>query len=127
VAHILIGTESSASILITRLQAGQDFAKLAQEQSADDSKSRGGDLIWISPGKLPVEFMVAEQALKVGGFTNKPVNTRYGWHVIKALETRAGVAPPFDRVKGQLTINLQQDKYQRFLDERASKQRSNHV
>jgi peptidyl-prolyl cis-trans isomerase C len=116
VAHILIGTESSASILITRLQAGQDFAKLAQEQSADDSKSRGGDLIWISPGKLPVEFMVAVQALTVGGFTNKPVHTRYGWHVIKLLETRAGVAPPFDRVKGQLTTNLQQEKYQRFLD-----------
>lgn len=116
VAHILIATEPLASLVITRLQAGQDFAKLAQEQSADDSKTRGGDLGWISPGKIPVEFMNAVQGLKIGGFTNKPVHTRYGWHVIKLLETRPGSTLSFDSVKGQLTSNLQQEKYHQFLD-----------
>jgi peptidyl-prolyl cis-trans isomerase C len=117
VAHILTATESAASVVINRLRAGQDFGKIAQEQSADDSKTRGGDLGWIAPGRLPEEFMAAVQALKVGGFTSKPIHTRYGWHVIKLLEKRAGFASPFESVKAQLAQSLQQSAYQSFLED----------
>jgi peptidyl-prolyl cis-trans isomerase C len=115
VAHILVATEGAASVLITRLQSGQDFAKLATDESADDSKEKGGELGWISPGKLPPAFTDAVQSLKVNTFTAKPIHTAYGWHIIKLLETRPGTAPPFDQVKAQLAANLQQERYQQFL------------
>jgi peptidyl-prolyl cis-trans isomerase C len=117
VAHILVATESIASVLTTRLQAGQDFAKLAKDESADNTKTHGGDLGWIAPGKLPAAFTNAVQSLKVNEFTTKPVHTPYGWHIIKLLETRPGTAPPFDQVKAQLAENLQQERYQKFLDD----------
>jgi peptidyl-prolyl cis-trans isomerase C len=116
VAHILVATESLAAILITRLQGGADFAKLAREQSADDSKVRGGDIGWIAPGKLPVELTNAAEALKPGQITTRPVHTIYGWHVIKLLEVRAATPQSFEQVKAQLAANLQQTRYRQFLE-----------
>jgi peptidyl-prolyl cis-trans isomerase C len=116
VAHILVATEPAAQVLIVKLQGGADFARLASEQSADDSKVRGGDLGWIALGKLPVDFTNAVQSLKPGQFTAGPVHTPYGWHVIKLLETRPASAPAFDQVKAQLAANLQQARYKQFLE-----------
>jgi peptidyl-prolyl cis-trans isomerase C len=116
VAHILVATESGAQVLIVKLQGGVDFAKLASEQSADDSKVRGGDLGWIAPGRLPVDFTNAVQALKPGEITVRPVHTIYGWHVIKLLESRPAAAPPFEQVKAQLAVNIQQARYKQFLE-----------
>lgn len=115
VAHILVATEGMAQVLITELQSGSDFAKLAREKSADDSNAKGGDIGWISPGKLPVEFTAAVQGLKAGQFTQRPVHTPYGWHVIKVLEARSSAAPPFDQVKSQLTVDLHRQRYEKFL------------
>jgi peptidyl-prolyl cis-trans isomerase C len=115
VAHILVATEGGAQVLIIKLQGGADFAKLATEQSADDSKVRGGDLGWIAPSKLPVDFTNAVQALKPGQVTVHPIRTIYGWHVIKLLETRPAAAPPFEQVKAQLAVNIQQARYKMFL------------
>lgn len=116
VAHILVATEGQAGVLSARLQAGEDFAKLAMKESADDSRSRGGDLGWIAPGHLPAAFTDAVENLKVGAFTHRPVHTPYGWHLIKLLEARAGKTPSFDEVKAQLVSNMQQTRYQQFLD-----------
>jgi peptidyl-prolyl cis-trans isomerase C len=117
VAHILVATEGSAGVLITRLQGGEDFARLAATRSADDSKSGGGDLGWIAPGKLPAAFTDAAESLKPGAFTAKPVHTSYGWHVIKLLETRPASVPPFEQVRAQLSANLQRERYANFLDD----------
>lgn len=117
VAHILVPTENLAAGVIVQLQGGQDFAQLAAEKSVDDSKGRGGDLGWIAPGKLPTEFTDAVATLNSGEFTQQPVHTAYGWHVIQLLETRPSTAPPFEQVKAQLAINLQQDRYRKFLDD----------
>jgi len=86
-----------------------------QSESADDSKSRGGDLGWIAPGKLPAEFTGALRDLKAGQLAPKPVHTIYGWHLIKLIETRVATAPPFDQVKAQLATTLQQERYGKFL------------
>ena len=115
VAHILVPTESSAQLLIVKLQSGQVFARLAREQSADDSKGKGGDIGWLSPGKLPVEFTDAVVSLKAGEITTKPVHTKYGWHVIKLLESRPGNVPPVEAVRAQLAANIEQARYQTFL------------
>ncbi len=115
VAHILVATEALAQVLITALQGGADFAKLARERSADDSKVKGGDIGWISPGKLPADFTAAVERLQPGHFTSRPVQTIYGWHVIKVLEARPSAAPPIDQVKAQLTTDLQRQRYEKFL------------
>jgi peptidyl-prolyl cis-trans isomerase C len=117
VSHILVASENAASVLVIKLQAGADFAQLARDQSADDSNVRGGDLGWISPGKLPREFTDAVQKLKVGEFTTKPVHTNYGWHLIQLQESRPMAVPTFDQVKPQLAANWQQSRYQAFLEQ----------
>jgi peptidyl-prolyl cis-trans isomerase C len=117
VAHILVATEGLADGVIARLRAGEDFAKVAKDKSADDSRDRGGDIGWIAPGKLPGAFMDAVPGLKVGEFTKKPVKTAYGWHIIRLVETRPTDAPPFEEVKAQIAANLQQERYQAFLDQ----------
>jgi peptidyl-prolyl cis-trans isomerase C len=117
VAHILVPTENLAAGVIVQLQGGQDFAQLAADKSVDDSKSRGGDLGWIAPGKLPAEFTDAVAALEPGEFTQQPIHTSYGWHVIQLLETRPFTAPPFEQVRAQLASSLQQDRYKQFLDD----------
>jgi peptidyl-prolyl cis-trans isomerase C len=121
VAHILVATENLATSVIVLLRSGEDFAKVAKEKSADDSKDRGGDIGWIAPGKLPLAFTDAVARLKTGEFTQQPVKTSYGWHIIRLIETRPKDAPPFEEVKAQIAANLQQERYQTFLDESLKK------
>jgi peptidyl-prolyl cis-trans isomerase C len=116
-AHILIATETQAMVVIGELDRGVSFAALAAKHSADDSKSKGGDLGWIRPGQLPFELFEALEPLKPGDYSRQPVQTRYGWHVIRLLQTRSAEAAPFEHVKAQIAVNLQQDRYQRFLDQ----------
>src|ERR1700694_4791550 len=71
---------------------------------------------WIAPGQLPVAFIDTVKSLKAGQFTTMPVQTPYGWHLIKLLDTRSASAPAFDQVKAQLAANLQQERCQNFLD-----------
>jgi hypothetical protein len=73
--HILMATESAASTMITKRQGGADFAEVAKSDSADDSKSKGGDLGWIHPGHLPPQFFAALKTLKPGEYTRVPVHT----------------------------------------------------
>jgi peptidyl-prolyl cis-trans isomerase C len=115
VAHILVATQSAADVVLTKLRAHGDFDKLAHAESADDSRVRGGDLGWLSPGKLPAAFSAAVAALKPGQVTLQAVHTPYGWHLIKLIETRPISAPPFDHVRAQLAVNITQDRYQKFL------------
>jgi peptidyl-prolyl cis-trans isomerase C len=117
VAHILVATENAANLLLVKLQSHADFGKLARDESADNSKARGGNLGWIAPGKLPKDFTDAVQALKPGQFTPQPVHTPYGWHLIKLIETRPSTAPDFHKAKPQLAANLGQERYRKFLED----------
>jgi peptidyl-prolyl cis-trans isomerase C len=115
VAHILVASEALAVHAIDDLNHGKDFAALAKERSADDSKTRGGDLGWIAPGRLPKAFTDSVSNLKVGQYTKQPIQTSYGWHVIKLIEARSASAPPFEQVKTQLVVNLQQERREKFM------------
>lgn len=116
VAHILVPTESDALGIIARLGAGADFSEVAREESADDSRSSGGDIGWLHPGTLPQEFTDAVQSLEQGQYTRRPVKTPYGWHVIKLLDTRRGEVPPLERVHAQVVANVVQERYRQYLD-----------
>lgn len=100
--HILVNTEDEAKALIAQLDGGADFETLAKEHSTGPSAERGGDLGWFSPGTMVPPFSAAVEQLEKGGYTKTPVQTQFGWHVIKLEDVRENEPPPFEEVKEQL-------------------------
>ena len=107
-AHILVPTEQEAKDIKAKLDAGGDFAALAKEDSKDGSASQGGDLGWFGLGMMVKQFEDAVVALKPGE-VSAPVQTQFGWHIIKLIETRPAKKPTLDEVKQELSQTLQQD------------------
>jgi peptidyl-prolyl cis-trans isomerase C len=114
--HILVGTEAEAKDIIAKLKAGGKFEELAKV-SKDGSANNGGDLGWMAPGKLVKPFADAMVALKNGQYTETPVKTEFGFHVIKMEESRATKLPSLEEVKGQIAEAMQQKKIAAFRDE----------
>ncbi|RFP91235.1 peptidylprolyl isomerase [Rhodobacteraceae bacterium 63075] len=104
-AHILVETEEEAEALVTELEGGADFAELAKEHSTGPSGPNGGDLGWFSKGMMvaPFEDAVAEME---DGAVSDPVQTQFGWHVIKLNESRLADKPEFESVKAELESEL---------------------
>lgn len=109
--HVLVKTEDEAKKIIADLGKGADFDKIASEQSLDTgSKEGGGHLDWAAPQSYVKPFSEAMVALKKGEYTKTPVQTQFGWHVIKLEDKRALKAPGFDEVKENLRQSrVQQD------------------
>ena len=106
--HILVEKEDEAKEVVTQLQKGEKFEKLAGERSKDPgSKDKGGDLDWASPANFAKPFSDAMVALQKGKFTPTPVQTQFGWHVIQLDDVRDTKAPTFDEVKPNLTQRAQ--------------------
>ncbi len=118
--HILVATEQEAKDIIAKLKAGGKFEELAKV-SKDGSANNGGDLGWMTPGKLVKPFADAMVALKNGEITQTPVKTEFGFHVIKLEESRATKLPSLEEVKGQVAEALQQRKIAAFRDELTKK------
>ena len=99
--HILLPTEDEAKAALKRVQAGEDFAKVADELSKDPG-SKGGDLGFFTKDKMVPEF--AEVAFKLDvGKISEPVKSQFGFHIIKVEEKRTKPFPAFDAVKDQLS------------------------
>lgn len=108
--HILVETEAEAKDIIASLKKGGSFEKLAGEKSVDvGSKNNGGELGWSAAAAYVKPFADALQGLKKGNTTDKPVQTSFGWHVIRLEDVRPTVTPPFEEVK----MNMQQRVLQR--------------
>ena len=111
--HILVKSEDEAKQLIAQLKKGGSFEKLAAEKSEDQgSKARGGDLDWSAPGRYVKPFSDALVKLKKGQLTDTPVQSQFGWHVIRLDDERPFKAPGYDELKP----NLQQRMQQQALD-----------
>ncbi len=120
--HILVATEAEAKDIIAQLGKGGDFDKIAKEKSSDPgSKDKGGDLGWFSPGGMVKPFSDATVSLKKGGVTATPVQTQFGWHVIKLEDTRTAEPPAYDKVKVGLQKQLQQQQLEKVLTDLRSK------
>ncbi len=101
--HILVKTEDEAKDIIKQLVKGSDFASLAKDKSIDTgTKGNGGDLGWFTAGTMVKPFSDAVATLNKGAYTSSPVQTEYGWHVIKLEDTRATVAPSFESSKEEI-------------------------
>ena len=105
-SHILVETEEEAVALVTELEGGADFAELAMEKSTGPSGPRGGALGWFGTGAMVAPFEEAVVALEAGAIS-APVQTQFGWHVIKLNETRIKDAPPLEQVRGDLEETIQ--------------------
>ncbi len=114
--HILVKTEAEANDILAQVKKGSDFAKLAKEKSLDPgSKEKGGDLGWFSPAGMVKPFSDAVTSLKKGEVSTTPVQTQFGWHVIKLVDSRATQVPAYDKVKDGLERTLQQRKLEKMM------------
>lgn len=104
--HILLEGEEDAKAVIAELEAGADFAELAKRKSTGPSGANGGDLGYFTQAKMVPAFAQAAFALEKGAITTAPVETRFGWHVIKVEDRRETPPPSFEEV--QTTIRDQQ-------------------
>ncbi len=115
--HILVDDKAVADKLTKDLQGGADFAKLATKSSKDEGSAKnGGDLGWFTPDTMVKPFSDAVKTLKPGEMTQQPVQSEFGWHVIKLEESRGAEAPPFEEVKDQMKVFVQRQKLQKYLE-----------
>jgi peptidyl-prolyl cis-trans isomerase C len=108
--HILVVSEDEAKDIAERLKKGEDFAALAKEKSKD-TNAEGGDLGFFTRGQMLKPFEEAVFALDVGDIS-EPVQTQFGWHIIKVEEKRDQEVPGFDDVKAAIVAQLVQQKAQ---------------
>lgn len=113
--HILVATEEEAQALKAELDGGADFATLANENSTDASAANGGDLGFFGRGMMVQPFEEAAFALEAGG-VSEPVQSQFGWHLIKIEERRQASAPPLEQVGQQIQQQLFIEAYTDAID-----------
>ncbi len=113
-AHILVETKEEAEALIKELDGGADFAALAKEHSTGPSGPNGGALGWFGKGMMVKPFETAVMALEVGG-VSAPVETQFGWHVVKLNDKRMQGPPPMEEVRDQLVEVVQAEAMEKAV------------
>lgn len=113
--HILVETKEEADAIKTELDGGADFATIAQEKSIDPgSGANGGDLGFFGKGMMVPEFETAAFALANPGDVSAPVQSQFGWHIIKLEEKRQSQPPAFEQIAPQ----IQQQVLMRVFNEK---------
>lgn len=112
--HILVEKEEDAKAIIAKLKGGAKFEDLAKQSKDPGSAANGGDLDWAPPTAFVKPFSDAMIALQKGQVTETPVQTQFGFHVIKLEDSRAAKVPTFEEVKPQIAESLQQQKLQAY-------------
>lgn len=112
--HILLEKEDDAKALISKLKAGAKFEELAKQSKDAGSASKGGDLDWSTPNNWDPTFAQAVTALQKGQFTETPVKSQAGYHIIKLDDIRTAKFPTVEEVKQQFVEGLQQQRVQAY-------------
>lgn len=115
-SHILVETEETAQAVKDMIDGGADFAETARAESTGPSGPSGGELGWFGPGMMVAPFEEAVMLLEAGEVSS-PVQTQFGWHIIKLNEIRIPEAPTLDELRGELTAQVQQAAIQARLAE----------
>ena len=121
--HILVENEADAKDIIARLKKNpKAFEALAKEKSKDGgSNVNGGDLGWFDPRGMVPEFGAAVAKLEKDKFSEEPVKSQFGYHVILLEDSRPQQVPPLEQIKPQLTQQLQQQNMKKYFDELKAK------
>lgn len=111
--HILVASEAEAKEIITQIKGGADFAKIAAEKSRDEgTKAQGGELQWAVPTSYVRPFAEALAKLKKGQMTEMPVQSNFGWHVIRLEDQRP---LNYEAIKPQLQQVVQRENVQKAV------------
>jgi peptidyl-prolyl cis-trans isomerase C len=113
--HILVENEAEATAIVDQLKKGAKFEELAKKSKDTGSAANGGDLDWAAPDAYVKPFSDALQKLKKGEMTETPVQTQFGWHVIRLDDVRDTQFPPLEQVAPQIRESMQQQKAQAFV------------
>ena len=116
-SHILVETEEEAKAIIAQLSDGADFATLAKEKSTGPSGPNGGELGSFGRGQMVPAFETAAFAMTEGSYSETPVQTQFGWHVIKVSAKGLQEAPSLDEMRDQLVANLSRQSFSRIVEE----------
>ncbi len=120
--HILVKQEDDAKQIIAQIKKGASFDKLAAEKSEDQgSKGRGGDLDWSTPNRYVKPFADALVKLRKGQMTETPVQSPFGWHVIRLDDERPAKVPSYEEVKNNIQQHLQNQSAQKVIAELRAK------
>ena len=114
--HILMDQESEAVAVIEELEGGADFAQLAMDRSTGPSGPSGGDLGWFSADGMVPPFADAVRAMEVGTFSQQPVQTRFGWHVILLEDVQDRQPPGLEAVRADIESLVEQQKIEAYLN-----------
>ncbi len=116
--HILVDSEDKAKNLIEQLkkEKGANFSELAKTNSSDSSAAEGGDLGWFTLDAMVPPFGQAVTKLEKGKFTEQPVKTDFGWHIIILDEIRDTTPPPLEEVRPQIAQALQGKIINEYLE-----------
>jgi peptidyl-prolyl cis-trans isomerase C len=116
-SHILLETRPDAEVVIKALQDGDNFALLAKEKSTGPSGPNGGSLGTFGRGQMVPAFETAAFGLAAGTFSDTPVQSQFGWHVIKVDKKETAPAPDLEEMREQLANNLSAQTLGRILEE----------
>lgn len=119
--HILVDTEDEAKDIISKLKSGGKFEELAKASKDPGSRERGGELGWATPTNYVQPFSAAMVKLENGKFTEEPVKSEFGYHVIMLDDTRELKLPSFEETKPQLAHRMQQQVIEQHIKELMSK------
>lgn len=114
VEHILVSSQDAAAKIIDELNKGAKFEDLAKKESTD-TKDEGGDLGWQTTDRMAKPLADAIIALKPGEYTRVPVQSQYGWHVIKVVETRPLTPQAFDAAKARVAESVLIGKFTAYV------------
>lgn len=113
--HILLSEQEQADEILAQLRLGADFGELARRESIGPSARQGGDLGWFQSGQMVPLFAAALQRMQVGE-VSKPVQTKFGWHVIQLQDKRTAPVPDFATIKPRLTNIVRNKRLHKLVD-----------
>jgi len=119
--HILVEKEAEAKEIIENLKKGDKFEELAKASKDPGSKNNGGDLDWNVPGGFVKPFSDAMVKLEKGKHTETPVQSQFGWHVIRLEDVRQAKFPDFNEVKPSLQQRMQEEMFDKAVTELRTK------
>lgn len=114
--HILVDSEEKARSIITELKNGADFTNLVKLNSKDSSKETGGDLGWFTPNIMVPAIAQAVTKMDKNTFSDQPVQTNFGWHILLLEDIRDAVPPSFEDMKPQIEQMLQNQTVSAYLE-----------
>lgn len=119
--HILVEKEEDAKQVIADLKKGRKFEELAKQSKDPGSKDRGGELDWNAPGGYVKPFADAMTKLQKGKYTEVPVQTQFGWHVILLEDVRDTKFPTLEEAKPQIAQAIQQQQFTKLIQDLRAK------